>query len=80
MLVASFTNISPILRVVLLFMVSFAVQELLSLIRFLLKFVIFIFIILGDGSKKILLQLMSKTVLHMFSSKNFIVSGLHLDL
>ena len=80
MLVASFINISPILRVVLLFMVSFAVQELLSLIRFLLKFVIFIFIILGDGSKKILLQLMSKTVLHMFSSKNFIVSGLHLDL
>ena len=40
---------------------------------FLLK--LFIFIILGYGPKKILLQLMSKSVLHMFSSKNFIVSG-----
>ena len=75
MSVASFANISPILRVVLLFMVSFAVQEILSLIKFLLNFFVFIFIILGYGPKKILLRLMSKSVLHMFSSKNFIVSG-----
>ena len=35
---------------------------------------IFIFITLGGGS--ILLQFMSKSVLHMFSFKSFIVSGL----
>ena len=37
---------------------------------------VFIFIILRGGSKKISLQLMSKSVLPMFSSKSFIVSGL----
>ena len=31
---------------------------------------------LGSGSKKIMLQFMSKSVLPMFSSKSFIVSGL----
>ena len=46
---------------------------------------IFIFITLGGGPKKILLQFMSKSVLPMFSSKSFIVSSLtfrfliHLD-
>ena len=60
-----------------LFMVSFAVQKLLSLIRSHL-FIIFIFITVGGGSKKILLQLMSKSVLPMFSSKTFIVSSLTL--
>ena len=37
---------------------------------------IFIFITLGGGSKKILLQFMSKSVLPMFSSKSFIFFGL----
>ena len=59
-----------------LFMVSFAVQKLSSLIRFLLFIFVFIFITLGGGSKKILLQFMSKNVLPMFFSKSFIVSGL----
>ena len=35
-----------------------------------------IFITLGGGSQKILLQFISKNVLHMCSSKNFIVSSL----
>ena len=60
----------------ILLMVSFAVQKLLSLIRPHLFIIIFIFITLGGGSKKILLKYMSKTVLLMFSSKSFIVSGL----
>ena len=59
-----------------LFMDSFAVQKLLSLIRSHLLIFVFIFITLGGGSKKILLQFMSKSVLPMFSSKSFIVSGL----
>ena len=36
---------------------------------------IFVFITLEGGSKKILLQFMSKSVLPMFSSKSFIVSS-----
>ena len=67
---------STILRVVFLFMVSFAAPKLLSLIRYHLFIIIFIFIILGDGLKKILLLFMSENVLPMFSSKSFIVSGL----
>ena len=59
-----------------LFMVSFAVQKLLSLIRSHLFIFVFIFITLGGGSKKILLQFMSESVLPMYSSKGFIVSGL----
>ena len=59
-----------------LFMVSFAVQKLLSLIRPHLFIFVFIFITLGGGLKKILLRLMSKHVLPMFSSKSLIVSGL----
>ena len=51
-----------------LFMVSFAVQKLLSLIRSHLFIFVFIFIILGDGSKKILLWFMSECILRMFSS------------
>ena len=57
-------------------MVFFAVQKLLSLIRSHLYILVFISITLGDRSKKILLQFMSKSVLHMFSSKRFIVPGL----
>ena len=43
----------------ILFMVSFAMQKLLSLIRSHLFIFVFIFITLGGGSKKILLQFMS---------------------
>ena len=57
-------------------MVSFAVQKLLSLVRYHLFIFAFIFITLGGGSKKILLQFMSKNVLPMFSSKSFTVSSL----
>ena len=53
-----------------LFMVSFAVQKLLSLIRSHLFIFVFISIILGDGSTKILLQFLSKSVLLMFSSRS----------
>ena len=66
---------SPIQWVVfsVLFMVYFAVQKLLSLIRSCLFIFVFIFITLGGGSEKILLWFMSKCVLPMFSSKSFIV-------
>ena len=57
-------------------MVSFAVQKLLNLIWSHLFIFVFISINLGDSSKKILLQFMSKSVLPLFSSKNFMVSGL----
>ena len=60
----------------ILFMVSFAVQNLLSLIRSHLLIFVFIFITFRGGSKKILLQFMSKCFLPMFSSKSFVVSGL----
>ena len=59
-----------------LFMDSFAVQKLLSLTRSHLFIFVFIFITLGGGSKKTLLQFMSKCVLPVFSSKSFIVSTL----
>ena len=59
-----------------LFVVSFALQKLLSFIRSHLFTFVFISITLGGGSKKISLWFMSKSVLPMFSSKSFIVSGL----
>ena len=59
----------------ILFIASFAVQKLLSLIRPHLFLFIFIFITLGGGSKKILLWLLSKCVFPMFSSKSFILPG-----
>ena len=37
---------------------------------------VFIFFILGDGSKKTLLQFTSKSLLPVFSSRTFIVSSL----
>ena len=89
LLVASFTNILSHSAdfLFILFMVSFTVQNLLSLFRSHLFIFIFIFIALGDRSKKILLlhlfdmllhikKDMSKSVLPMFSSKSFIVSTL----
>ena len=58
-----------------LFLVSFAVQNLLSLSRSHLFVFVFISIMLGDCLKKILLQFMSKCVLPMFSSKCLITSS-----
>ena len=52
------------------YMVFFAVEKLLSLIRS--PLCIFIFIILRGGSKKMLVQFLSKSVLPMCSSKSFI--------
>ena len=65
----------PVGYLFILFMVSFVMQKLLSLIRSHLFIFVFIFIILGSESKKILLQFMSKSVLPLFSYKNVIVSG-----
>ena len=75
--VASFANIFSHSEGCLftLFIASFAVQKLLSLIRPHLFIFIFIFITLGGGSKKILLWLSSKCVFPMFSSKSFILPG-----
>ena len=76
--VASFANIfsHPEGSLFVLFVVSFAVQKLLSLIRSHFFIFLFIFITLGGRSKKNLLQFMSMSVLPMFSSKSFIVSAL----
>ena len=78
MLVALFGNIFSHSEgcLFILSMVSFAVQRLLSLIRSHLFIFVFVSITLGDRSKKILLQLTSESVLSMFSSRSFIVSGL----
>ena len=59
-----------------LLIVSFVVQKLLSLIRSHLFTFVFISITLGGGSSRILLCVMSLSVLPVFSSKSFIVSGL----
>ena len=76
--VASFANIFSHSEgcLFILFMVSFAVQKLLSFIRSHLFVFVFIFITLGGGSKRIFLWFMSKSVSPMFSSKSFIVSSL----
>ena len=76
--VASFANISSYSEGCLFipFVVSFTVQKFLSLIMSHLFIFVFIFITLGGGSKKILLRIMWNSVLPMFSSKIFIVSGL----
>ena len=50
----------------ILFMVSFAVQKLLNLIRSHLFISVFILITLGGGSKKILLRFMSESALPVF--------------
>ena len=52
------------------FMVFFAEQKLLSIIRSHLFIFGFVFIILGGGSKKILLWFISKNALPMFSLKS----------
>ena len=60
----------------ILFIVSLTVEKLWRLIRSRLFIFVFISMTLGDGSKRILLWFMSKSVLRIFSSKSFIVSGL----
>ena len=73
--IASFANIfsHSMSHHFILFMISFAVKKLLSLIMS--HLFIFISITLGDGLKKVLLRFMSN-ILPMFSSKCHIVSGL----
>ena len=58
------------------YMVSFAVQKLLSLIRSHLFIFGFIFITFSKWTKKILLQFMSASVLPVFFYKSFIVGSL----
>ena len=79
--VASFANIFSHSKgyLLVLFMVSFAVQTFLSFIRSRLFIFVFISISLGGGSNRILLWFMSKGVLPMFSSKSFIMSRLTLS-
>ena len=59
-----------------LLIVSFVVQKLLSLIISHLFIFAFISNILEGGSQRILLWFMSESVFPMFSSRNFVVSGL----
>ena len=76
-LVASFANIFSqfIDYLFALFMVSFAVQKFINLIKSHLFLFIFIFISLEYESEKILLQFISKSLLFMFSCRSFIVFG-----
>jgi len=76
--VVSFTIISPPFQGLSIHLAySFlGVQKPLSLIRSHLFTFVFISITLGGGSQRILLCFMSSSVLPMFSSKSFIVSGL----
>ena len=67
---------SLVLCLFIFLMVSFAGQKLLSLIRSHWFIFVFIIIILAGGSNRILLWFMTKSVLPMFSSRSFIVSGL----
>ena len=74
--VISFANIfSRSIDCFVLSVISFAMQKFLSLIRSHLFIFDFILFTVGDGSKKILLQFMSKGVLPMFSSKSFMGYG-----
>ena len=78
LLIASFANIfsqsvgSHVVFV--LFVVSFIVKKLLSLSHLLIF--VSISITLEDRTKKLLLWFMSRSVLPVFSSRNFIVFGL----
>uniref|UniRef100_A0A8D0U310 Uncharacterized protein n=1 Tax=Sus scrofa TaxID=9823 RepID=A0A8D0U310_PIG len=60
----------------ILFRVFFAVQKLFSLIRSHLFIFVFTVSTLSGESEKMLLSFMSESVWPVFSSKNFIVSGL----
>ena len=59
--------------------VSFALKKLISLIRSHLFIFPFIYLALGDISKKILLSFMSKSVLTVFFLRIFMVSGFKID-
>ena len=78
LLVSSFANIFSLSAgcLFILFMVSFAMQMLLSLIRIHLFIFVFISISLGDESKNILLWFMSKTIWCLSFPLSFIVSSL----
>ena len=78
LLVALFANIfyHSVGCCFILFMVSFSVQKLISLIRSHLFIFACISIALGDWHKKMLLQFTSENVLLMFSSRSFMVSCL----
>ena len=77
LLLASFANIfsHSVGCLFVLLMVSFDVKKLLSLIRSHLFIFAFIYFALGNRSRKILLWLMLKSVLPMFSF-SFMASGL----
>ena len=78
LLVTSFANIFSLSLgyLFILFMVSFAVPKLISLVRSRLFIFAFIPIALGDWPKKTLVQFMSDHVLPVFSSRNFMLSCL----
>ena len=77
LLVTSFANIFSLSvgRLSILCIVSFVVKKYLHLSRSHLFNFAFISMILGDRLKKMLLWFMSESVLSMFSSRSFIVSG-----
>ena len=76
--VASFAIISSHFQscLFILFIVPLTVEKLWHLIRSRLFIFVLFSMTLGDGSKRILLWFMSKSVLRIFSSKSFIVSSL----
>ena len=76
--VASFANIFSQSKgcLFVLFVVSFAVQKLISLIRSHLFIFAYFSIALGDWPKKTLVRFLSENVLHMFSSSSFMMSCL----
>ena len=78
MSVASFANIfsHSVGCLFILFMVSFAVQKLISLIKSHLFIFAFISIALGDWPKKTLVGFILEYVLPMFSSRSLMVSCL----
>ena len=75
LLVTSFANIfsHSVGCLFISFMVSFAVQKLISLIRFPLLIFAFISIAFGDWPKKTLVWFMSENVLPMFSTRSYMV-------
>ena len=78
LLVAPFASIfsQSIGCLFILFMVSLAVQKLVSLIRYHLFIFAFIYVALGDWPMKTLVWFMSENVLPMFSSRSFMVACL----
>ena len=67
---------SPIPCHFILFMASFAIKKLVSLISSHLLIFVFISIAFGDWPKKTLVWFMLQSILLMFSSRSFIVSCL----